>query len=293
MNLEGTGEKVRELIHKHIRSSGIEVLNDEPVSVMDKSEFDTRLDTLESDEARASEMQHAVKHELNVRYDEDPVHYGSLQERVEELIEEYRQQRLSDREVIEELRDVMNEMRSRKQTARKKGFDGTTELSFYHALEDVLEAEERGINEDRLIDLTGSLVGAVEEFTTIVEWKQKVNIQQKMRKQVKIELYKSDLTLSDAERDELTNRVIELARSPLRMREYHIGQTVVPYEIDWSDDRETIGLSLDQSLELTVRAPMTATTGDIENVLESRQEWLLEKLYGLKEQSEPPYPKSI
>lgn len=83
MNLEGTGEKVRELIHKHIQSSGIEVLNDEPVSVMDKNEFDARLDTLESDEARASEMQHAVKHELNVRYDEDPVHYGSLQERVE------------------------------------------------------------------------------------------------------------------------------------------------------------------------------------------------------------------
>ena len=75
------------------------------------------------------------------------------------------------------------------------------------------------------------------------------------------------------------------------MREYHIGQTVVPYEINWSDDRETIGLSLDQSLELTVRAPMSATTDDVEDVLESRQEWLLEKLYGLKEQSEPPYPK--
>ncbi|ELY69945.1 type I restriction endonuclease subunit R [Natrinema versiforme] len=213
MNLEGTGEKVRELIHKHIRSSGIEVLNDEPVSVMDKNEFDARLDTLESDEARASEMQHAVKHELNIRYDEDPVHYGSLQKRVEELIEEYRQQRLSDREVIEELRDIMTEMRSRQQTAQKKGFDGTTELSFYHALEDVLEAEERGINEESLIELTGSLVGAVEEFTTIVEWKQKVNIQQQIRKQVKIELYKSDLDLSDVERDELTTRVIELARA--------------------------------------------------------------------------------
>lgn len=75
------------------------------------------------------------------------------------------------------------------------------------------------------------------------------------------------------------------------MREYHIGQTLVPYQIDWSADRETIGLSLDQSLELTVTAPMTATTADIEEVLESRQEWLLEKLYGLKEQSEPPYPR--
>ncbi len=78
-----------------------------------------------------------------------------------------------------------------------------------------------------------------------------------------------------------------------RMRAHHIGQTVVPYEIDWVENRETIGLSLDQSLELTVRAPMTATTGDVEEVLESRQEWLLEKLYGLKEQSEPPYPKEF
>ncbi|AFO57285.1 hypothetical protein [Natrinema sp. J7-2] len=38
-------------------------------------------------------------------------------------------------------------------------------------------------------------------------------IQQQIRKQVKIELYKSDLDLSDAERDELTTRVIQLARS--------------------------------------------------------------------------------
>lgn len=77
------------------------------------------------------------------------------------------------------------------------------------------------------------------------------------------------------------------------MREHHIGQTVVPYEIDWSEDRETVTLSLDQSLKLTVRAPMTATTDEIEDVLEGRQEWLLEKLYGLKEQSGPPYPKEF
>ncbi|MCU4974864.1 type I restriction endonuclease subunit R [Halobacteria archaeon AArc-m2/3/4] len=213
MNLEGCGEKVRTLIQKHIRSSGIDILNDEPVSVMDSGEFDTKLDTLESDEARASEMQHAVKHELNIRYDEDPVHYGSLQERVEELIEKYKQQRLSDREVIEELRDVLDEMRSRDQAARAKGLDDTTELSFYHALEDILDAEERGIDEERLLELTGRLVSAVEEFATIVEWKQKVNVQQQIRKQVKIELYKDDLDLSTHERDELTNRVIELARA--------------------------------------------------------------------------------
>ncbi|WP_231587978.1 M48 family metallopeptidase [Halostagnicola sp. A56] len=50
-------------------------------------------------------------------------------------------------------------------------------------------------------------------------------------------------------------------------------------------------LSIDKSLELTVTAPMTATIAEVEEVLESRQEWLLQKLYGLKEQEGPPYSK--
>lgn len=77
------------------------------------------------------------------------------------------------------------------------------------------------------------------------------------------------------------------------MRTYHIGQTVVPYRIDWSSDRETIGLSLDDKRELIVRAPMTATTSDVEEVLDDKQPWLLEKLYGLEKQAGPPYAREF
>ena len=74
-------------------------------------------------------------------------------------------------------------------------------------------------------------------------------------------------------------------------RHHHIGQTIVPYSVDWSEGRESVSLSIDESLELTVTAPMTMTSDEIEAVLESRHEWILEKLYGLKEQEGPPYPK--
>jgi type I restriction enzyme R subunit len=213
MNLEGCGEKVREIIQEHLSSSGIEVLNEEPVSVMDKGEFDTRLDKMEDDEARASEMQHAVKHEISVRYDEDPVHFGSLQERVEELIEKYRERGWSAQKIIEELHDVINEMRGRASTARDKGLSDTTELSFYHAVEDVLGTGDRELDEEQLVELTGEIIDAVEEHAQIVEWKKRVNVQQQMRKQVKIRLYRSDIDLTADERDELTNRIIELARA--------------------------------------------------------------------------------
>ncbi|RLM66756.1 type I restriction endonuclease subunit R [Halorubrum sp. Atlit-8R] len=213
MNLEGTGEKVRELIQKHIRSKGIDVLNDDPVSIMEGDEFDAEIEGLESDEARASEMQHAIKHEISVRYDEDPVQYESLQERVEELIEKYKQKRLNDREIIEELREVLDEMRTRDQQAKAKGLEDATELSFYHALEGVLLTEDHDTDQQELVELTGDIIAEVEEVADVVEWQEKVTVQQKLRKQVKLRLMKADIQMSGEERTELTNRIVELARA--------------------------------------------------------------------------------
>jgi len=213
MNLEGTGEKVRELIQKHIRSKGIDVLNDDPVSIMEGEEFDAELEGLESDEARASEMQHAIKHEISVRYDEDPVQYESLQKRVEELIEKYKQKRLNDREIIEELREVLDEMRTRNQQAKSKGLEDATELSFYHALEEVLLTDDHDTDQPELVKLTGDIIAEVEDVADVVEWQEKVTVQQKLRKRVKLRLMKADIQMSGEERTELTNRIVELARA--------------------------------------------------------------------------------
>jgi type I restriction enzyme R subunit len=211
MNIEGAGAKVRELIQDHITSRGIEVLNDDPVSIMDEVEYDAKLDDLESDEARASEMQNAIKHEINVKFDKDPVQYRSLKDRLEELIEKYREGRYDERETIEELRELMDEIRSRDKQARKRGLRDETDLSFYHAVEDVLGDHEAG--DEEAIELTGTLVETVEGFVTKVEWKERTHLQNQMRKAVTRDLYRSEIDLSADQRQELTNRVIELARA--------------------------------------------------------------------------------
>lgn len=63
------------------------------------------------------------------------------------------------------------------------------------------------------IELTANLVGTVEEFVTKVEWKEKTQLKNRMRKEVTGELYRSEIDISGDERRELTNRVIELARN--------------------------------------------------------------------------------
>lgn len=77
------------------------------------------------------------------------------------------------------------------------------------------------------------------------------------------------------------------------MREYHIGQTVVPYKIDWSLDRSTIGLRMNDSMELCVRAPMEASLDDVEEVLAEKKQWILKTLYGFAEQTDTPGKKEF
>jgi type I restriction enzyme R subunit len=105
----------------------------------------------------------------------------------------------------------MDEIRSRDKAARSKGLLDETELSFYHAVEDVLDGHDT--EESELVELTASLVETVEQFVTKVEWRERTHLQNKMRKQVTGGLYRSDIDLSSEERKELTNRVIELARA--------------------------------------------------------------------------------
>ncbi|MFP4028469.1 MAG: M48 family metallopeptidase [Candidatus Brocadiia bacterium] len=75
------------------------------------------------------------------------------------------------------------------------------------------------------------------------------------------------------------------------MRRLNIGQISLPYEIRWSPDRKSIGLSLSNSSELTVNAPSSAALDEIEATLERKKPWLLRKLRAVDSQEEAPGPK--
>ena len=92
LDLSGCGEKVRKLIADAVAADGIEILVKE-VQLF-SPEFDEKIEALKTDDAKASEMEHAIRHEINVRVEENPVFYESLRERLEKIIEQHRLERL-------------------------------------------------------------------------------------------------------------------------------------------------------------------------------------------------------
>jgi type I restriction enzyme R subunit len=83
------GEKVRELIDDHLVSLGIEQKLP-PVSLTAK-DFREKVEALGSTRAKASEMEHAIRHHIDVNFDRDPHRYTLLSQRLEEILREHKE----------------------------------------------------------------------------------------------------------------------------------------------------------------------------------------------------------
>ncbi len=99
------GEKVRELIDEHMTSLGVDTILP-PISITDP---DYRAKVAKfSPRARASEMEHAIRHHISLHMDEDPTRYRRLSERLEQILADHKgnweQQAFALADFLEKLR---------------------------------------------------------------------------------------------------------------------------------------------------------------------------------------------
>ncbi|SDL68833.1 type I restriction endonuclease subunit R [Halarsenatibacter silvermanii] len=235
INIKGAGKKVRKLIDNHVSSQNIKRLYG-PVSILDEQEFDEVMEEIEDEEAKAIEMEHAIKKELSVRMEENPALYQSLSERLEEIIERRKEKQMSFCEQLEEMEEIVVEMRTVKTKAEKLGFN-QQEYALYELLlqEQKTEKEKEegkekesdniklseptkaytaegdGLNiDEKMKKLTENIMDSIEEYTEIDLWKEKSEVQKKMRKEIKINLCEYEEFKSKL--DGITTQIMKLAR---------------------------------------------------------------------------------
>ena len=193
LDLSGCGEKVRALIADAVAADGIQILVKE-VQLF-SPEFDEKVDALATDEAKASEMEHAIRHEISVRAEENPAFYRSLRERLEEIIAERRRERLDAARQIELLSGLRDELKGEQAQADNLGLDARG-FAIYGLLE---QHRPMAVREDSPTygeanrDLASLLDEAVAPFTDLVDWWQKDDVQRQMRSRIKRQLRASGI----------------------------------------------------------------------------------------------------
>ena len=88
LDISGAGEKVRKLIDEHLVSLGIDP-KIPPVKLL-SPEFVSEVDKSTTPRAKASEMEHALRKHCKVHFEEDPALYEKLSQKLEALLQQYR-----------------------------------------------------------------------------------------------------------------------------------------------------------------------------------------------------------
>lgn len=206
LNLIGCGEKVKKLIDDHIRSTGIRQLV-ESVPILSEK-FDELLRELQSDEARASEIEHAIKHELVVKEDEDPVFYRSLKEKLEEIIEMYTQQRIDLAEKIRQLKAIVSDLKNRPNVAEELGLS-SSEYAFFNLLKEGI-FNDANIDDREIAKATYEILERLEKFITLIDWESKPDIIRQIRKECKETFQETPLPREQY--DVLAHKIVDLAK---------------------------------------------------------------------------------
>ena len=211
LQLIGVGEKVRQLIDEHIRATGVDP-KIPPVDLL-AADFKKRLQEHKSDRAKASEIEHAIKHHIDVRIDDDPEYYSSLSEKLKAIIDK-------QGEHWEELVQLLLQFRDNIEAERQQQADDLGLTDVEYAFHNILMAEisksagEDSLDEathDEVIEVTKDLVDMLDEATQIVGFFSKQDEIAGMKRKIKRRIVAS--SFDDEElRAVVMDRFMELAK---------------------------------------------------------------------------------
>ena len=210
LDLSGCGEKVRKLIADAVVADGVQVLVKE-VQLF-SPEFEEKVEALRTDEAKASEMEHAIRHEISVHLEENPAFYQSLRERLEAIIEERRQERLDAARQLSLLNSLSEELKGEQTRAQDIGLDARG-FAIYGLLEEqrpMPVREHAAPYNAANRDLASLIDEEVAPFTELVDWWQKDDLQRQMRSKIKRQLRASGIEAEAVE--SLAANIVDLAK---------------------------------------------------------------------------------
>ncbi len=210
LDLGDAGEKVKALINAHLISLGINP-KVPPVELL-ADDFMEKLNQHAGGnfEAKASEMEHAIRRHCTVHHDEDPAFYKSLSEKVENLIDQYMGQ-------WEILAKELEKLRSEAVAGRKTGEEGMSKeaTTFYAHIagEAFPEGKVPGDAKTKMKVLMEAVVETLQESIGSIDYWTNADKQKRTRSHIKTALMLTGIRELKQNRERIAVEIMKLAKN--------------------------------------------------------------------------------
>jgi type I restriction enzyme R subunit len=201
------GAKVGQIIARHLTAEGVEQLLAKR-DILDPA-FKVHLDSLATVEAKAAEIEHAIRHEIHVHRDANPAAYMSLWEQLEKIVNERREARLSAAGTLAHLEGLAAQVRG-----VRAGGSGSRD-SLLGTAGAILPFIDEDVAADARANAATEVAKALDSYAVVVDWQHKEDVQRQMRRAIKERL--RPLGMDAGKIEAATARMMAVARARLAL----------------------------------------------------------------------------
>lgn len=211
-SMKGVPPKLRAIADEFLKSKGIEETV-KPISII-ADDFQKNVKNKKRDKTKAAEVEHAVRHYIDVNIDEDPELFASFSEEMERILIENK----GNWKVIYELLEKLREKIKNREKEETYGLDRKKQMPFFRIFKAEI-FENRDLNEDEIaqnVNLTQHLFNLVATELKLTGFWDSIPAQTKLRAEIQKLLLQpeySKLPNVVAKRKAIASRIMEVAKS--------------------------------------------------------------------------------
>ncbi len=178
--------KMQKLIDNYISAEEVIHITN-PINIFDELKFQEELNRMNTDRGKADAIRTRITKTISIKMNENPVFFKSFSKRIDEVLEDYKKQRISEKEYLEKMEKIINEFRKENKDTEsypQKINNNIHAKVFYEVAKDIiLEKAKRLIPDDILAEIAIKIHEIIKSHIQI-DWKTNNDIHNKIKSEI-------------------------------------------------------------------------------------------------------------
>jgi len=210
LSMKGIPPKLREITDRYLESKGIDQ-KIEPISILDKN-FEINVGKRNRTKTKAAEVEHAIRHYLDVEMDDDPDLQASFAQALAQIFQEFQDNWKAIYEALEQLREqIINA-----QKEPTYGLHRKKQMPFFRSLKREIFGDKELSEDDIsvLVDVTQRVFQVVERELNLTGFWESISARNKLKADIQEVLLLPELPKELGlmkKRDPIISRIMEIA----------------------------------------------------------------------------------
>ncbi|APC39279.1 type I restriction endonuclease subunit R [Clostridium estertheticum] len=212
--------RMQKLIDNYIAAEGMMIITN-PVDILDKEAFEEEVERITNPRSKADTIRTRLSKSISEKYDENPAYYQRFSDRIQKVLEEYKNRRISeasDLDYLTKIEDIMKNYRAKKDDTYYPDSIKNNEnaQAFYGEVNNVIKESKASYTtkEDEIGVLALEIDYVIKENCK-VDWHDNIDVHNKIAQEIDDILYdytsKSNLDIPFEDIDKIIEKVKNVA----------------------------------------------------------------------------------